>query len=108
MEKATETGLPKVLGPESKAEKSSGEDSYAGLDLSTATRRIIAERKAKAAPERSKTRWYEVLDLLVPYRDIPLILGFGCVVAGVATWTMPGALILLGLGLMTVSRFLAQ
>ena len=80
------------------------------MELSPTTRRIIEERKAKlaAAQPKPKLRWYEFLEMLTPYRDVLLILGFGFVVAGVALWTVPGALVLSGIGLMAAGILMSR
>ena len=83
--------------------------SYEELDLSEATRKFIAERDAKSAPPPAlaKPRWFE-LDRFTAYRDVPLVVGFASVVAGVALWTVPGALIVGGVGLIIVSWMMSR
>ena len=67
-----------------------------------------AQRKANARREaRQKSRWYE-LDRLVPYRDLLLVVGFGMVVAGISRWTIPGAVVVGGAGLMLASWLMSR
>lgn len=53
-------------------------------------------------PPKPVSHWYE-LDLLLPYRDLILVLGFFCVVYGVRCWSGPGAWIVGGAGLIAAS-----
>ena len=84
-------------------------EEYGDLDLSEATRKFIEQREAAAAPAQvqTKPRWFE-LDRFAAYRDLPLVVGFVSVIAGVAMWTVPGALVVAGVGLMVVSWMMSQ
>ncbi len=61
----------------------------------------------KAEEEKVNLKWYE-LDRLVQYRDPILLIGFLCVVIGVALVFWPGALIVLGAGLIVLSWLMAE
>ena len=50
--------------------------------------------------------WYD-LDRYARYRDPILVLGFGFVVYGVSRWTVPGAEVLMGTGLMAVGYLMS-
>jgi hypothetical protein len=53
----------------------------------------------------SRIRWYD-LSWVVPYRDLVLVIGFGCFLTGVfliPKWGLQAGLILLGVGLIVAA-----
>ncbi len=47
---------------------------------------------------RKSVKWYD-LERITPYRDLFLVVGFGCVVYGISRIYVPGAWIVAGAGL---------
>ncbi len=79
-------------------------------------------RKPITLPEKDEVRepvrrrydveaWFDQhcsLERLAPARDLVLLCGFGCVVAGIWLWSLPGGLIALGMGLMAASWLMSR
>ena len=78
---------------------------------SKATRQMITEAVAKARGQREEklagSAWYE-LEGLIPYRDLLFVAGFALVVAGVALWSRPAALVVGGAGLMYLGWLMSK
>lgn len=58
-------------------------------------------------PENGVPAWYD-LDRYARFRDPATVVGFGLVVYGVSRWTVPGAEVLAGLGLMAVGYLMSR